>query len=84
MPATKFAISVPARVMLEVDRAAASRGVTRSHFIADVLGRVAKARTDREITRRLDALFSNESLVAEQRETAKALGGARSGVGTKW
>ena len=84
MAATKFAISIPARVMTEVDRAAAARGVTRSRFIADVLERVARARTDREITNRLDALFSDDRLNAEQRASATALGDARSGVGTRW
>ena len=41
MPVRKFAISVPVEVMVEVDQAAQRRGVTRSRFIAEVLGRVA-------------------------------------------
>ena len=84
MPTTKFAISIPPAVMAEVDRAAASRGVTRSRFIADVLERVASARSDREITRRLDALFADESLNEEQRATAAAFGTARTDAGTRW
>lgn len=84
MTVTKFAISVPEEVMKEVDRAAAARGVTRSRFISDVLRKAARARTDAEITRQLDELFSDESLAAEQREAAEAFGDAGSDVGPEW
>lgn len=84
MAVTKFAISVPQEVMKEVDRAAAARGVTRSRFVSDLLRKAARARTDAEITRQLDELFSDESLAAEQRETAEALGDAGIDTDTEW
>lgn len=72
MAAKKIAISVPEEVLTAVDRAAAERSVTRSRFITDVLRRVAAARTDAEVRRRVDELFSDPRIAGEQRETARA------------
>ena len=84
MGAKKFAISVPAEVMDQVDRAAARRGVTRSRFISDVLRRVADTQRDVEITRRIDEVLSDPQLAEEQRQTARDFGAARSQAGTEW
>lgn len=84
MAARKFAISVPEDVMRQVDRAAARRGTTRSRFIADVLARVARARTDAEISRRVDALFSDPEVVREQADTARAFHRAAPRGGAEW
>jgi len=72
MPARKFAISVPESVMRHVDRVARRRGMTRSGFVSHVLAHVAEARTDAEISRRLDALFADPEVAREQRKTARA------------
>ena len=45
--------------------------MTRSGFIADVLSHVARARTDAEIARRVNDLFSDSEIAREQVETAK-------------
>jgi 20S proteasome alpha/beta subunit len=71
MAAIKLAISVPEEVIRKVDQAAKRRGMTRSGFIADVLSRVARARTDAEIARRVNDLFSDPEIAGEQVETAK-------------
>ena len=84
MAAKKFAISIPEDVMRQVDRAAKARGVTRSRFIAGVLRRAALARTDAEITRRLNEVFADESVAAEQRRTAETIGAANSVNANKW
>jgi metal-responsive CopG/Arc/MetJ family transcriptional regulator len=84
MPAKKFAISIPEDVMAQVDRAAAAQGVTRSRFIAKVLQRAASARTDAEVTRRLNRLFADAELEDEQRATAQAFESAAPTRGTKW
>ncbi len=84
MAARKFAISVPESVMREVDRAAARRGVTRSRFIAQVLGQVARARTDAEIARRVNALFADPMIRREQVETARDFQRVASPSGTEW
>lgn len=82
MPSKKLAISVPVDVVEQVDRAARQRGVTRSRYITDVLRRVAAARRDAEITRRINELFDDPDLAAEQKKTARdfATLAARSGI----
>jgi hypothetical protein len=83
MAVRKFAISIPEDVMQEIDDAANARGVTRSRFISEVLRRTAKALTDADVTRRLDRLFADPSVTAEQRRTARAFR-APSNRGTEW
>ena len=84
MAARKFAISIAEEVMEQVDRAAKRRGVTRSRFISDVLRRVARARSDAEITRRVNAVLADPATTEEQRETAKSFQRARHPSGTEW
>jgi hypothetical protein len=69
----KTAITVPAKVLAAVDRAAQERGQSRSHFISVVLAEAVRARRDAEITRRLNELFSDDSLVEEERRSAKQM-----------
>ena len=84
MAVTKYAISMPEDVMKQIDRAARKRGETRSRFIANILRRAAQARSDAEITEQLNRVFADESLAAEQRETAEAFRRGSSTRGTKW
>ena len=63
MPVKKIAISVPPDVIRQVDLAARERGVTRSRFITDVLRRVARARSDAEIKRRVNEVLDRKSVV---------------------
>ena len=84
MAVKKFAISVPEEVMTQVDLAARSRGLTRSRFISDVLRKVARARSDAEIRRRVNQLFADPELTAEQKETARSFGDVASATGTEW
>ncbi len=69
----KTAIAVPEDIMEEVDRAARERGESRSRFISRVLRLAVRARRDAEVTRRLDALFADESVREEQRRDAQEL-----------
>ena len=69
----KTAIAVPAEVLDEVDRAARARGESRSRFITRILRLAVRARRDAEVTRRLDALFADESVAEEQRREADDL-----------
>lgn len=69
----KTAIAVPEDILQEVDRAARERGESRSRFISRVLRLVVRARRDAEVTRRLDALFADESVQKEQRREAQEL-----------
>jgi hypothetical protein len=84
MAARKFAISIPESVMRHVDQAARRRGMTRSGFIATVLARVAGARTDVEISRRVNAFFADPEIAREQLETARAFRRAAPTAGTEW
>ena len=71
MAMKKIAISLPEPVLEQVDRLAASRGESRSHLIATVLDRVARAKRDRDVTARIDALLADDTVAAEQKTTAK-------------
>ena len=84
MAAKKFAISVPEEVMEQVDALASRQGVTRSRLIADVLRKLARARSDEEITRRVNALFRDPAIAAEQCETARAFQRGGAAPGTEW
>jgi metal-responsive CopG/Arc/MetJ family transcriptional regulator len=80
MPYRKTAIAVPEDLLEDVDRAAESRGESRSRYITRVLRAAVRAKRDADITRALDELFANETLGKDQRETAAALDRA----GTDW
>ena len=69
----KTAIAVPEDILDEVDRASRARGESRSRFISRVLHLAVRARRDAEITRRLDALFADESVAEKQRREADDL-----------
>lgn len=73
MACRKTAIAVPEDILEEVDRAARERGESRSRFISRVLRLAVRARRDAEVTRRLDALFADESVREEQRREAQEL-----------
>jgi metal-responsive CopG/Arc/MetJ family transcriptional regulator len=84
MAVRKIAISVPEEVLRQVDRAAKARHMTRSRFISRALARIASARRDAEITRRIDEILSEPEVAREQVETARAFQRARSARGTEW
>jgi len=73
MARRKTAIAVPEEILEEVDRAARERGESRSGFISRVLRLTVRARRDAEVTRRLNALFADQSLLEEQRREANEL-----------
>jgi metal-responsive CopG/Arc/MetJ family transcriptional regulator len=84
MAVRKFAISVAEEVMVQVEQAAAERGETRSAFINRVLRRVATARSDAEIRRRINRFFADEALQRHQREEAEVWSAAATDQGTEW
>lgn len=84
MAVRKLAISLPEEVLAEVDAAAAERGQTRSGFISATLGYLARARTDREMSRRANLVFADEEVRKEQVRTARALARIRPKAGTRW
>jgi len=84
MLSKKFAISVPITVMQQVDLAARRQGVTRSRFVSNVLRRIADARRDAEVTRRINELFADQDVGAEQKQTARDFNSLGSTPGTEW
>ncbi len=82
MRAAKFAISMPADTMRQVDRAAKRLGLTRSRYIATVLARVARNERDRAISKRVDEVLAE--LDAQDLASARDLLSARVDEGTEW
>ena len=80
MPTAKIAISLPEEVLAEMDGAARERGESRSGFIASILKAAMRARRRADITRRLNELFSDESVVSEQQRLTREMDAA----GTDW
>ena len=79
-PLRKTAIAIPEDVLEQVDDAARASGESRSRYISKVLRLAVRARSNAEITRRLDELFSDADVVAEQKRAAADLDSA----GTRW
>jgi metal-responsive CopG/Arc/MetJ family transcriptional regulator len=73
MSRSKIAITVPEDILAAVDAAAEECGESRSGFISRVLRAALRARRDAAITRRLNELFMNESVVAEQRRLTREM-----------
>lgn len=79
-PLRKTAITLPEDVLAQVDDAARASGESRSRYIARVLSVAVKARRSAQITRRLDELFADSAVAAEQDRSAAEL----DRVGTRW
>jgi phage gp37-like protein len=82
MRATKFAISVPAETMSQVDRAAKRLGLTRSRYIAVVLDRVAQGQRNAAISKKVDEVLAD--LDRQDLASARHLHAARRVQGTEW
>jgi metal-responsive CopG/Arc/MetJ family transcriptional regulator len=73
MPLRKTAIAVPEDLLAAVDRAARARRESRNRFVTRVLRQAVRARSDAEITRRLNELFTVPALAEQQRREASEL-----------
>jgi metal-responsive CopG/Arc/MetJ family transcriptional regulator len=80
MASPKIAITIPEDILEAVDAAARERGQSRSGFISRVLRAAMRSRRNWDITRRLDSLFLEDSVAAEQRRVAAEM----ESVGTDW
>ena len=68
----KTAITVPARLLAEVDRAAKKRGESRSQFVQRLLVEAVRAKSDLEFTQRLNAFFAGKVNRDAHRKEASA------------
>lgn len=82
MRAAKFAISVPAETMSQVDRAAKRLGMTRSRYISVVLGRVARHERNASVSKRVDEVLAE--MDEQDLDTVAHLRAARRDEGTRW
>ncbi len=73
MPLRKTAIAVPASLLAEIDEAARERHESRNRLINRILGAAMQARSDADVTRRLNDLFSDSAVAEEQLKTARDL-----------
>lgn len=80
MTTAKIAVTIPEEVLEAVDAAAQERGESRSGFISRVLRTAMTARSDAEVTRRLNEIFGNPEIAAEQLRVADEI----DAVGTDW
>jgi metal-responsive CopG/Arc/MetJ family transcriptional regulator len=80
MPLRKTAIAIPESLLTAVDRAAESRGESRTRFVTRVLAEAVRARRDAEVTKRLNELFANGDLAQDQAQAASEW----DTVGTDW
>jgi len=80
MATAKIAVTIPEEVLEAVDAAARERGESRSGFISSVLRSAMKARSDAKLTRRLDEIFADPAVAAEQLRVADEMDSA----GTDW
>ncbi len=84
MAMKKIAISLPEAVLQTVDQLAARRRESRSHVIATILSRVARLKRNRDITAQINALFADETLLAQQKRTADEFLKASPWLREKW
>jgi antitoxin component of RelBE/YafQ-DinJ toxin-antitoxin module len=82
MVAAKFAISVPAETMSQVDRAAKRLGMTRSRYIAVVLARIAQRERNASISSKIDQVLAE--LDEQDLDSVEQLRVARRDEGTEW
>jgi len=84
MSSKKVAISVPGEVIDQIDRLAKMSKNTRSRYITIILKKVAVSARESEITKKINELFSDPSVIEEQKKTADYYLLAKSGDGGKW
>lgn len=80
MPLRKTAIALSDDLLSAVDRAARARRETRNRFVTRVLQEAVRAKRDADVTKRLNDLFADQELVAEQTRATEELDAA----GTDW
>jgi metal-responsive CopG/Arc/MetJ family transcriptional regulator len=80
MPLRKTAIALSDDLLVAVDRAAKARQESRNRFVTRVLEEAVRAKRDADVTKRLNDLFADQELVAEQTRAAEELDAS----GTDW
>jgi metal-responsive CopG/Arc/MetJ family transcriptional regulator len=84
MNTQRVAITMPARLIKNIDMISREKGVSRSRFIALALAEKIDGEKKRLLKEAYDRIFSDEKILKEQVETAKWFEGAGSEGGQEW
>jgi metal-responsive CopG/Arc/MetJ family transcriptional regulator len=84
MRTEKIAITIPSALLSVIDDIRSKRGVSRSKFITLLLREKVMDVQAREIKEAYDTVFSDESIVREQLETATWFEGSGKDEGQEW
>ena len=84
MPTEKVAITIPSDLVAIIDGIRSKRGVSRSKFITLLLRQKILDEQAREIREAYDRVFSDDSIVKEQLDTAAWLEGSGRDEGQEW
>jgi len=84
MRTKKIAISIPSDLVSAIDDIRSKRGVSRSKFITLLLREKIMSEQAREIREAYDRVFSDESIVKEQIDTAAGFEGSGKDEGQEW
>jgi len=84
MPTEKVAITIPSDLVAVIDGIRSKRGVSRSKFITLLLRQKILDEQAQEIREAYDRVFSDDSVVKEQLDTAAWLEGSGREEGQEW
>jgi metal-responsive CopG/Arc/MetJ family transcriptional regulator len=84
MRTEKIAITIPSDLVSLIDDIRSKRGISRSKFIALLLREKIMDEQAREIREAYDRVFSDESVVQEQLDTAAWFEGSGKDEGQEW
>ena len=84
MRTEKIAITIPSDLVSVIDEIRGKRGISRSKFITNILREKIKDDRAREIREAYDRIFSDESVIKEQLETATWFEGSGKNEGQEW
>ena len=84
MRTEKIAITIPSDLVSVIDEIRGKRGISRSKFITNILREKIKDDRAREIKEAYDRIFSDESVIKEQLETATWFEGSGKNEGQEW
>ena len=84
MNTKKVAISIPSDLLSIIDDVRSDQGLSRSKFITLLLRQKILDERSRQIKQSYDKVFSDETIVKEQLETAAWFDGSGSDKGQEW
>lgn len=84
MNTQKVAITIPTDLLATIDNISKQKGMSRSRYISNILREKVLDEKEKQIKASYNRVFSDESILKEQLETASWLEGAGSKEGQEW